>query len=77
MRLIRRGARWTKQSGFAYLTFMSKILEHQHKSMHTACDIIVTLKVKFGDQNHDVRLDGIKVFLNTKTTKGIPARIMF
>ena len=48
---------------------MSKIMQHQHESIHTVYDIMMNLKVMFGDQNHDDRQDGIKVFLNTKMTK--------
>ena len=54
---------------------MSKILEHQHESMHTAYDIMMTLKVIFDDQNYDDRQDIINVFLNMKMTKGTPDRI--
>ena len=37
------------------LTSMSKIMQHQHKSMHTPYDIMVKLKVMFGVHNHDDR----------------------
>ena len=40
--------------------------------MHTPYDIMVKLKVKFEDQNHDDRRIGIKVFLNTNMAKGDP-----
>ena len=56
---------------------MSRIIQHQHESMHTVYDIMVNLEVMFGDQNHDDRQDGIYVFLNTKMTKGTPIRISF
>ena len=52
-------------------------LEHQHESMHTAYDILMTLKVIFDDQNHNNRQDRINVFLNTKMTKRTPVRISF
>ena len=51
------------------LTSMSRIIQHQYESMHTVYDIMMNLEVMFGDQNHDDRQDGIKVFLNTKMTK--------
>ena len=44
-------------------------MQHQHESTHTTYDIMVNLKVKFGDQDRDDRQDGINVFLNTKMTK--------
>ena len=56
---------------------MSKIMQHQHESIHTTYDIMVNLEVMFGDQNLDDRQDGIYVFLNTKMTKGTPVRISF
>ena len=52
------------------LTSVSKTMQHQHKSMHTPYDIMVKLKVMFGDQDHDDRLKGIEVFLNTNMAKG-------
>ena len=52
-------------------------MQHQHESKHTAYDIMVNLKVMFGDQDHDDRQVGIDVFLNTKMTKGTLARISF
>ena len=51
------------------LTSMSRIMHHQLESMHTIYDIMVNLKVMFGDPNHDDRQEGINVFLNTKMTK--------
>ena len=48
---------------------MSKILEHQHESIHTAYDIMVNLKVIFEDQNHNDRQDEINIFHNMKMTK--------
>ena len=77
LRFIRRGARLTKHNAVAFLTFMSRIMQHQHESMHTIYDIVMNLKEMFGDQDHDDRQDGIKVFHNTKMTKGIPYRISF
>ena len=56
---------------------MLRIMQHQHESKHTAYDIMVNLKVMFGDQDQDDRQDGIKVFHNTKMTKGTPDRISF
>ena len=56
---------------------MLRIMQHEHESMHIAYDIMVNLKVMFGDQDHDDRQDVIKVFLNTKMTKGTPVRISF
>ena len=59
------------------MTFMSRIMQHQHESMHTTYDIIVNFKVMFEDQNYDDMQDGINVFLNTKMTKGTLDRISF
>ena len=59
------------------LTSKSRIMQHQHEFMHTVYDIMINLKVIFGDQNHDDRQVGIDAFLNTKMTKGTPARIIF
>ena len=56
---------------------MSKIMQHQHESIHTTYDIMVNLKVMFEDQIHDNRQDRINVFLNTKMTKGTLVRISF
>ena len=59
------------------LTSMSRIMQHQHESMHTVYDIMMNLEVMFGDQNHDDRQVGIKVFHNTKMATGTPPRISF
>ena len=48
---------------------MSKIMQHQHESMHTVYEIMMNLEVKFEDQDHDDRQEGIYVFLNMKMTK--------
>ena len=37
------------------LTSVSKTMQHQYKSMYTPYDIMVKLKVMFGDQYHDNR----------------------
>ena len=66
-----------KAEWYYILTSMSGIMQHQHESMHTFYDIMMNLKVMFGDQDHDDRQDGIYVFLNTKMTKGTPDRISF
>ena len=59
------------------LTSMSRIMRHQHESKYTAYDIMVNLKVMFGDQDHDDRQVGIDVFFNTKMTNGTPDIISF
>ena len=56
---------------------MSRIMQQEHESMHTTYDIMVNLKVMFGDQDHDDRQVRIDVFLNMKMTKGTPTRISF
>ena len=40
--------------------------------MYTPYDIMVILKVIFGDKNHDDRRNRITVFLNTNMVKGDP-----
>ncbi|GMP93382.1 hypothetical protein CsSME_00043244 [Camellia sinensis var. sinensis] len=37
------------------LASMSNVLQHQHQSMTTACDIILNLSEMFGDQNRVAR----------------------
>ena len=40
--------------------------------MHIPYDIMVKLKVMFEDRNHDDKVKGIKVFLNTNVAIGDP-----
>ena len=56
---------------------MSRIMQYYHESKHTTYDIMVNVKVMFGDLDQDDRKDGIKVFHNTKMTKGAPYMISF
>ena len=60
---------WRKADEIAWcyiLASMSNVLQHQHKHMATAYDIMLILKEMFRDQNHAGRHVAMKALLNTK-----------
>ena len=56
------------------LASMSNVLQHQHKNMVTAYDMMLKLKEIFGDQNRAGRQVAMKALLNTKMAEGTPVR---
>ena len=54
------------------LASMSNILQHHHKNMATAYDMMMNLKEMFGEQNPAGRQVAMKVLLNTKMAEGTP-----
>ena len=53
---------------------MSNILQHQHKNMVTAYDMMMNLKEIFGDQNRAGRQVVMQALLNTKMVEGTPVQ---
>ena len=54
------------------LAFMSNVLQHQHKFMATAYNIMLNLKEIFGDQNRARWQVAMNALLNTKMDEGTP-----
>ena len=56
------------------LASMSNILQHQHENMATAYDMMMNLKVIFGEQNCAGRQVTMRALLDTKKAEGTPVR---
>ena len=52
------------------LASMSNILQHQHKNIVTAYDMMMNLKEMFGEQNRASRQVAMRALLNTKIAEG-------
>nr|XP_009619740.1 uncharacterized protein LOC104111693 [Nicotiana tomentosiformis] len=53
---------------------MANILQHQHRSMGSAYDMLESLKEMFGEQNRAAKQTTMKALLNTKITEGSSVR---
>ncbi|XP_016544654.1 uncharacterized protein LOC107844793 [Capsicum annuum] len=64
--------KWVKADEMArcyILASMANVLQHQHQSMTTAYDMLVSLKEMFGVQNRTAKHTSMKAFLTTKMVK--------
>jgi len=52
---------------------MSNVVQHQHQSMSTAYDMVMSLKEMVGDQNHVARQVVMKELMNTNMIEEISA----
>lgn len=69
--------RWVKADEMArcyILASMSNVLQHQHQSMPTAYDMMMSLKEMFGDQSRAGRQVAMKDLMNTTMAEGTPVR---
>ena len=55
-------------------TSMSNVLLHQHQSMPTTYDMMISLKEMFGNQNRVVRLVSMRDLMNTIMVEGTLVR---
>ena len=56
------------------LASISNVLQHQHQSMSTSYDMMISLKEMFGDKNPAVRLLVMRDLMNTTIVEGTPMR---
>nr|XP_016505507.1 PREDICTED: uncharacterized protein LOC107823386 [Nicotiana tabacum] len=69
--------KWVKADEIArcyILASMANILQHQHRSMGSAYDMLESLKEMFGEQNRAAKQTTMKALLNTKITEGSSVR---
>ena len=53
---------------------MSNVLQHQHRAIPTAYDIMLSLKEIFRNQNRAAKLVAMKDLMNITMIKGTPVR---
>lgn len=69
--------KWVKADEMArcyILASMANVLQHQHQSMTSACDMLESLKEMFGEQNRVAKQTAMKAFLTTKMVEGSSVR---
>ena len=69
--------RWVKADEMSrcyILAAMSGVLQHHHKAITTASDMLFNLKELFGDQNRAARQVAMKALMNAQMDEGTPVR---
>ncbi|KAH0698924.1 hypothetical protein KY284_013139 [Solanum tuberosum] len=69
--------KWVKADEMArcyILASMANVLQHQHQSMTSAYDMLVSLKEMFGEQNRAAKQTAMKALLTTKMAEGSSVR---
>ncbi|CAA0828783.1 Unknown protein, partial [Striga hermonthica] len=56
------------------LASLSNVLQHQHQSMNTAADMLLSLKELFGHQSRAARQEATRVLMNMTMHEGTPVR---